>query len=75
MRSWWWRLVDHRARKVRKEIDRIRGGFSETFYTPNTAPKIFLEERVARFVRQRWDNVRIFTSLWHLSIVEVIYDS
>jgi hypothetical protein len=66
----WWRLPAHwslfrewRARKVRTEVDRIQGGFSVNRYIPNRPPDLFIEERIIRFWRQRWDNIRITCSL------------
>lgn len=75
MSSWWRKLKDWRAREVRREIDRIRGGFSATFYVPNHAPGLFLEERIIRYLRKRWDNVRIAQGLFQLGIQECFQGS
>lgn len=72
MSSWWRKLKDERARKVRTEIDRIRGGFSSTLYVPIQQQGLFLEERIIRYLRQRWDNIRIAQGLIQLGVMEVI---
>lgn len=58
----WWRLPVHiqmykeyRARKVRREVERIEGGISTVKYIPNTPPPPFVRMRILEYCRRWWD--------------------
>jgi hypothetical protein len=70
--SWWRKLKDERARRARTETDHLRGGFSPRIYVPIQQQGLFLEERIIRYLRKCWDNIRIAQGLFQLGIVEVI---
>ena len=59
----WWRLPLHvdslqqwRRRKVRTEVDRIRGGFTPRIYIPNTPPPMYLGERILEYLNRWWED-------------------
>lgn len=45
-------IKEAKARKVRAEVDRIRGAYASQFYIPNTPPPPFFRERILEYWRQ-----------------------
>jgi len=45
-------IKEYLARRLRAEIDRIRGGYADRFYIPNRPPRPFLRERILEYWRQ-----------------------
>lgn len=39
-------VKEYKARRVRTEVDRIRGGYADRFYIPNKPPAPSLRERI-----------------------------
>ena len=54
-------IKEYRLRKIRTEIDRIRGGYADRLYVPNRPPTPSLRERILEHWRQWWPPVQPLT--------------
>jgi hypothetical protein len=51
-------IKEAKARRIRHEIDRIRGGYVDRFYIPNQPPTPSLRERILEHWRVWWPPVQ-----------------